>query len=173
MEQVSLNTEHKKSTKEFPLVEVSYTFNAPVEKVWQAWTDPELIKQWWGPAGFSAPDAKNDLREGGKYLYAMKDLDGKVTWGTGTYLKIIPNKLLVCTDNFADEDGNIITPQEAGMPMEFGDGEEAYVTVEFIDQGDSTEIHLSHEGLPSAIHDDCLDGWTSSLDKMQTLLESH
>src|SRR4051812_30276601 len=44
-------------------------FDAPREKVWKAWTEPEHIKHWWGPKDFTAPHAKNDLHVGGKYLY--------------------------------------------------------------------------------------------------------
>lgn len=48
-----------------PIV-ISRIFNAPRELVWKAWTDPEMIKQWWGPEGFTAPSAKVDLRVGGE-----------------------------------------------------------------------------------------------------------
>ena len=47
------------------------TFAAPVERVWQAWADPELVKRWWGPDGFTCPLARIDLREGGVSLVCM------------------------------------------------------------------------------------------------------
>src|SRR5215510_2114918 len=53
-------------------VVVIRVLDAPVERAWQAWTDPELVKRWWGPNGFSAPVAKIDFREGGISLVCMR-----------------------------------------------------------------------------------------------------
>ncbi len=47
---------------------VTRTFDVPVEQVWRAWTESEYVKQWWGPAGFTAPIAAMDVREGGASL---------------------------------------------------------------------------------------------------------
>lgn len=43
---------------------ITRAFNASVEQVWSAWTDPERIKRWWGPVGFTCPVANMDFREG-------------------------------------------------------------------------------------------------------------
>jgi uncharacterized protein YndB with AHSA1/START domain len=48
------------------------TFDAPVEAVWKAWTDPVEVARWWGPKMYTSPFAKIDFREGGRYLFAMK-----------------------------------------------------------------------------------------------------
>ena len=48
------------------------TFDAPVEAVWKAWTDPVEVARWWGPKLYTSPFAKIDFREGGQYLFAMK-----------------------------------------------------------------------------------------------------
>lgn len=57
-----------------PIKEVVFerTFDAPREKVWQAWTDPAMIKQWWGPDNVSIPECEIDLRVGGKIYIVME-----------------------------------------------------------------------------------------------------
>src|SRR4030067_2100135 len=93
---------------------ITRIFNAPRERVWKAWTDPELVKKWWGPKIFTAPHIAIDLRVGGKYLYCMKSETGeeawkKSNWSTGIYKEIKPRGKLVMTDSFADEHGNIVS----------------------------------------------------------------
>lgn len=48
------------------------TFDAPVQKVWQAWTNPELVKKWWGPNGVTIPECKIDLQVGGDIFIVME-----------------------------------------------------------------------------------------------------
>lgn len=48
------------------------TYDAPVETVWQAWTDPEQLKKWWGPEGVSVPECSIELRVGGKFSLVME-----------------------------------------------------------------------------------------------------
>jgi uncharacterized protein YndB with AHSA1/START domain len=57
-----------------PIKEVEFerTYDAPLEKVWQAWTDPKLIKQWWGPNDVSIPECEVDLRVGGRIYIVME-----------------------------------------------------------------------------------------------------
>ena len=52
-------------------------FNMPVSKVWQAWTEPEYFKKWWGPIGFTCPSSEMEARVGGRYLSCMLGPDGK------------------------------------------------------------------------------------------------
>ncbi|HZY22852.1 MAG TPA: SRPBCC domain-containing protein [Beijerinckiaceae bacterium] len=61
------------ATAEFVITRV---FDAPRELVWKAFTDPERMRQWWGPKGFSVIASKMDLRPGGTYLYGMRSPDG-------------------------------------------------------------------------------------------------
>lgn len=51
---------------------ISRMSNAPRDKVWQAWSDPELVKLWWGPKGFTAPTCSIDFRVGGTFLLCMR-----------------------------------------------------------------------------------------------------
>lgn len=154
-------------------IDITRTFNAPVEQVYRAWSDAETVKQWWGPEGYSCPLAKIDFRSGGRYLLAMKnDADGQVTWGAGAFEEIIPNKKISYSDSFSDEKGNIISSREAGLPFDFPMS--CRVLVEFSSPAEGqTTLHLRHEGIPSNMHDDCTSGWNSSLDKFQRLVEKH
>ena len=65
-------------------VEVSRTFEAPLELLWKAWTEPEHFMKWYGPKGFTAPTCEIDLREGGRHLWSMLSPDGKQMYSTGT-----------------------------------------------------------------------------------------
>ncbi len=163
-------TNHKNDLPMSPLVEVARIFHAPVERLWNAWCDEELVKQWWGPQGYTAPSAKIDFRVGGKFLLAMKSPDGMVIWSTGVYEEIVPNEKIVCTDSFADENGNVVSARDVGMPIDMP--ERLYITIEFQSVNvDQTKMVISHEGIPLEIHDDCVRGWTGSIDKLQQLVE--
>ncbi len=52
------------------------TVNAPLERVWKAWTDPEELKQWWGPENVSIPECKVDLKVGGSFYIVMEAGEG-------------------------------------------------------------------------------------------------
>src|SRR5260221_14700232 len=54
-------------------------YDAPVETVWDAWTDPDQIAQWWGPRGFTTNTHSKDLRPGGSWVYNMRAPDGMIT----------------------------------------------------------------------------------------------
>lgn len=163
-------TAQAKNILNTPLVQITRTFAAPVERVWQAWATPELAKQWWGPEGYSCPEAKIEFREGGRYLMAMKGPDEKVIWSGGVYEQIVPNEKIVCTDSFTDDRGNIVSAESYGMPGNWADV--LRVIVEFEEIGDEvTRMSLKHEGIPADMHDDCVQGWSSSFNKLQRLVE--
>lgn len=169
----SQNTQGTKMTFDpvkFPQVDVSRKFNAPVERIWKAWTDAELIKQWWGPETYTCPSATVDVRPGGKSVMAMKAPDGQVTYSGGEYLEVIPNKKIVSTDTFMDQNGNPISPKAAGMPGVWADTMKVTIDFNKISENES-EIHIAHDGIPKDQHDDCVKGWTSSLVKLQRLVE--
>lgn len=147
--------------------------NAPRERVWEAWTNPEDIKKWWGPKDFTAPHIKNDLREGGKFVYAMHGPAGsefdKDMWSGGEYKEVIPMEKIVATDYFTDAEGNKISPAEYGMPGEWP--EEMLVTVTFEDVGEGkTKLKIVHEGHPAEMADMANEGWNQSIDKFEAAL---
>lgn len=159
-------------TQTQPLV-IERTFDAPRELVFKAWADPDQIKRWWGPAGFSAPHVETDFRVGGKWFYAMQSPDfneGKPIWATGVYREIVANERLVMTDCFADEKGNVVPASAYGMDGDFP--LEMLITVTFADAGNGkTKMTLKHEGLPAGEHmSGANEGWNSSLDKLAEAL---
>ena len=64
-------------------------FDAPRELVWQAFTESERMKEWWGPKGFTVIHSKMDLRPGGTYHYGMKAPDGTPIWGKLVFREIV------------------------------------------------------------------------------------
>ena len=131
------------------------TFAASREKVFRAWTDPEALKRWWGPEGFSTPAAEIDLRVGGKYRIAMRSPHGDTYHLVGTYREVRPPEKLVYTWAWEAE------PEQG----------ETLVTVEFLDRDDSTEVVLTHELFPSEkVRDEHGKGWTGSLDHLAKTL---
>lgn len=107
-------TQRKGKAKGSELV-LTRVFDAPRERVWKAWTQPEEVKRWWGPKGFTAPFVTIDFRVGGKYLYCMRAPDGKDYWSTGVYREIVPLEKIVATDSFADPEGNVVSATHYGM----------------------------------------------------------
>jgi uncharacterized protein YndB with AHSA1/START domain len=57
-------------------IKITRVYDAPVEAVWDAWTDPEQVAQWWGPRGFTLTTHSKDLRPGGSWAYTMHGPDG-------------------------------------------------------------------------------------------------
>lgn len=151
-------------------VQITRTFNAPREALWKAWTEPESIKQWWAPNNFTCPNAKTDLRIGGKYLNAMQGPDGKKIWSGGTFMEITKPSRLSYTDSFMDEQGNIVEASEYGMQDNFS--RIMYVTVTFEEQSEGkTRLTLVHKDFPDeAIARDCTTGWNECLDKLEKLV---
>ena len=74
--------------------------NAPREKVFKAWTDPELLKQWFAPLPYTTPVAEVDLRPGGANLIVMRDPQGNEMPNRGVYLEVVKNERLVFTDAY-------------------------------------------------------------------------
>ncbi|HEX9509412.1 MAG TPA: SRPBCC domain-containing protein [Puia sp.] len=81
-------------------------FDAPLELIWKAWTDPEILDQWWAPKPYRAETKTMDFREGGLWLYCMVGPKGDRSWCRVDYKTIVPNKSITSTDLFCDEEGN-------------------------------------------------------------------
>ncbi|CDM58665.1 MULTISPECIES: SRPBCC family protein [Rhizobium] len=75
-------------------------FDAPREKIFKAWTDPVLMKEWFVPRPWSIADAKLDVRPGGSNLIVMRNPDGQEFPNRGVYLEIVENEKIVFTDAF-------------------------------------------------------------------------
>ena len=93
-------------------------FDAPVDRVWKAWTDPEQVKRWWGPDGFSCPFARINFREGGISLVCMRApkefMGGQDMYSTWTYTKIVLLRELEYLHHFSDKAGNRVAGHFTG-----------------------------------------------------------
>lgn len=74
--------------------------DAPREKLYRAWTDPTLLKQWFAPLPYTTPVAELDVRPGGSAFIVMRGPDGKDLPNHGVYLDVVPNQRLVSTDAY-------------------------------------------------------------------------
>jgi uncharacterized protein YndB with AHSA1/START domain len=74
--------------------------DAPPEKVYRAWTEPELLKQWFAPLPYMTSVAELDVRVGGSNRIFMRSPDGQEIQNHGVYLEVVPNQRLVFTDAY-------------------------------------------------------------------------
>jgi len=74
--------------------------DAPREKLYRAWTDPKLLKQWFAPLPYTTPVAELDVRPGGANFIVMRDPQGNDLPNRGVYLEVVENERLVFTDAF-------------------------------------------------------------------------
>jgi uncharacterized protein YndB with AHSA1/START domain len=145
-------------------ITITRVFDAPRELIWKAWTEPERIKRWWGPKGYTSPSVTIDLRVGGKNLSCMRSPDGKDTWSTGTYQEVVEPERLEMTDSFADEQGKVVPASYYGMPGAFP--LELQVLVTFEEHQGRTTMTLRHSGIPADHAKDTEGGWNESFDKL-------
>jgi uncharacterized protein YndB with AHSA1/START domain len=123
---------------------------APRADVFRMWTEPEHIRHWFCPVGFTVVTSEVDLRPGGQYVIAMRAPDGKVHTTKGAYREIVAPERLVYTWQWTG-------PGSA----------ETLVTVEFKDLGSETELVLRHERFTGAAHRDShLAGWNGCLSNL-------
>lgn len=156
------NTDTNAEERELVITRI---FDAPRELVFKAWTECEHLQRWWGPKGFTAPFCKIDLRVGGKYLFCMRSPESKDFWSTGVYREIVQLERLVCTDSFADAEGNVVPATHYGMGADFP--LETQVTVTFAEHEGKTQMTLRHVGIPMGMMRDMSNaGWNESLDKL-------
>jgi uncharacterized protein YndB with AHSA1/START domain len=154
------------SVKKCNLV-VTRVFDAPIERVWRAWVEPEMVKQWWGPDGFTCPLAEIDFRQGGTSLVCMRapeEYGGQDMYNTWTYQEIVPMERFVYILCFADKYGNMMDPAHQGLPPEvpkevrnevtfkqLGTGKTEVTIMEY-DWPEGQTMEMSRQGL-----EQCLD----------------
>ncbi len=144
-------------------------FRASPEAVFRAWTEPERVMRWWGPKGFTCPACQIDLRVGGVIISCMRGPDGRDYWSRGTYLEVDEPRRIVVTDSFADEQGNVVSPQQYGMSADWP--EEALITMTFEEQDGQTLFTLVHAPIkPNEEREMCRQGWEETLDKLEEYL---
>jgi uncharacterized protein YndB with AHSA1/START domain len=153
-------------------VVIEHRFDAPVELIWQMWTDPDHFRAWYGPEGASIPVAKMDVRVGGARLVCMEvqSPNGPMQmWFTGEYLEVLENQRLVYTESMSDENGVVKSPADMGMPE--GHPTTTEVRVEIHPVGGGTRMLLTHTGVP----DDSpgAAGWRMAIDKLTAYLRAN
>lgn len=97
-----VDTENKK-------IKVERSFQAPVDLVWAAWTQPEILDQWWAPKPWRAETKSMNFTEGGRWHYCMVGPAGERHWCLFDYKTIVPEKTYTGIDAFCDENGQINT----------------------------------------------------------------
>src|SRR3954447_24150042 len=148
-------TVERKSERELV---VTRTFNGPARIVFEAWTKPELLKQWWAPKSFgvSLLSCEADVRVGGQYRFVCGHGDSKPMAFFGKYIEVTPHSRLVWT-NDEGEDGGPVT------------------TVTFEEKGGKTllvmhDLYPSKEALDAAIASGSTSGTGETFEQLDELL---
>jgi uncharacterized protein YndB with AHSA1/START domain len=139
-------------------------FEAPVDVIWQLWTDPDHFSAWYGPDGAQISAAKMHVRVGGARLLCMQvDTPGgrMQMWFAGEYRQVVDNERLVYTEFMSNEKGEA---------TQLGDHPTTEVRVDLEDVGGRTKLTLTHVGIqpdsPGA------SGWTMALNKLSALVSA-
>ena len=129
------------------------TINAPVETVFEAWTDPEILRQWLAPGDAVVVRVIAEARAGGTFLAEMRGPDGRKWITRGRYREVVPNRRLVHTWRW---DGSDV---------------ESLVTVEFeAEPTGSTRLTLTHSRFArTEARDEHQRGWLGCLAKLDAL----
>jgi uncharacterized protein YndB with AHSA1/START domain len=132
--------------------------SAPRALVFRVHAEPDLLAQWWGPKGFSAPTIELDVRVGGRYRIAMQPPEGDRFFLSGEFREVDPATRLVYTFRWEPPDP---------------DDRETVVAFSLRDRGRSTVLSVDQEPFATdarrALHE---QGWTESLDRLQELIRS-
>lgn len=147
---------------------IERTFDAPAYLLWKMWTEPEHLKQWYGPQGFTISVANMDVRVGGKRLICMEmpTPDGTMKiWTTGEFTELVPHVRLAYTDSPSDENGNLVPMNDDESPLI------TVVTVDLEDVGGRTKMVTTHAGLPAG-EQGASEGWKQAVAKLAEYLET-
>jgi uncharacterized protein YndB with AHSA1/START domain len=138
---------------------VRRTIKAPVERVFDAWTRPEQLRQWWGPRPVTCSEAEVDLRVGGAYRIGNLLPDGSTLWILGAFEVVEPPRRIVYTWRV-----------EGKAPAA---SERSRVTVHFEPHDGGTEVIVVHERIDTeATRADHEKGWNGCLENLEGLLAS-
>jgi uncharacterized protein YndB with AHSA1/START domain len=153
-------------------VVIERCFDAPIDLIWQMWTDPQHFMAWYGPDGATIPVAKMDVRVGGTRLVCMEvdTPEGpRQMWFSGEYLEVVKNERLVYTESMSDENGNVSSPSAMGMPE--GHPMTTEVRVELEDLGGRTRMVMTHAGIPA--ESPGATGWAMAFEKLIARVQAH
>jgi uncharacterized protein YndB with AHSA1/START domain len=153
---------------------ISRVFDAPRELVWKAFTDPEHMKNWWGPKGFTPRVARMDFRPGGSYHYCMRSPDGHDMWGKFVYREIVAPERIVFINSFSDEEGGLTRhPMSPTWPLEmlstftFSEHQgKTTLTIRWSPYNATEEERKTFEDGRKGMD----QGWTGTLDQLENYL---
>lgn len=138
-------------------VTIERTFDAPIELVWEAWTQPEHIAQWWGPKGMEVKVEIHEFKVGGKWKYSMAMPDGGIFISEGVYSVIEQPHKIVTTANFK--------PMTEGVTLEVlleQSGDQTHFTFNVIHPTEAYKIQQEKMGI--------YNGWGSAFDRLEAFL---
>ena len=143
---------------------LSRLIEAPREKLYRAWTEPALLKQWFAPSPYTTSHAELDVRPGGANVIVMKSPEGQEMPNRGVYLEVVPNEKLVFSDAFTDA----WTPRE-GKPF-------MTVVLTFADEGGKTRytarvLHWTSEDRQAHEKMGFHQGWAICAEQLAALVE--
>lgn len=137
--------------------------DAPREKIFRAWTDPELLKQWFCPKPWGVSHAELDVRTGGSSVIVMNGPNGEVINNRGVYLEVVPNEKIVFTDAFKTVWVPSEKPFMTGIILiePLGDGKTKYTAMA---RHWTEEDKKTHEAM--GFH----EGWGAATDQLAALV---
>lgn len=123
-------------------------------KVFQAWTNADLVREWWGPPPFTCSFAEIDLRVGGSYRLCNLGPDGVTIWISGIFTRVEAPDALSYT-----------------WVLSTHSTESSLLNVSFLDHPEGTEVRIHHERFADyAVRDEHSIGWLGCLGKLESFL---
>ena len=140
-------------------------FEAPIEQVWELWSDPRMLERWWGPPGYPATVETHGLTPGGQVKYLMTGPEGDTHHGVWRVTAVHPPTSLEFTDAFAETDGTPI----ADMPV-------STVTVQLTERDGGTRMEMrlmleSREDMEKLLRTGVLEGLREAVGQMDAVLK--
>jgi uncharacterized protein YndB with AHSA1/START domain len=155
---------------------ITRTFEAPLDIVWRAWTDPARLAQWWGPKGVTSTMKTFELKPGGVWHCSLQAPGQPTYWGRYVFREVTPKSRLVFVVSFSNEKGDIVKhPLSADWPAEI------LSTVEFEAGGSRTTIKVTWVPINAteaerktfeAGAESMRGGWTGTFDQLEAFLRS-
>ncbi len=150
--------------KEARTITVERSFKAPLDPVWAAWTQADILCQWWAPKPYECVIKSLDFREGGRWLYYMQGPEGDRHWCYFDYKTVRPKTYFSGSDAFCDEHGvaNSIKPK-VSWEATFSEGKDQTMV--------RMVLHFaSPEDLDQIVAMGFREGFTMGLDQLDELL---
>ncbi len=154
---------------------IERSFPVSQQRLFEACTKIEHLKEWMSPAGTTVISAQQDFKPGGTYHYGIATPEGQEMWGMVHYKVITPYSQLVYAQNFSDKDGGVTThPMVPDWPKEME------TIFDFVPEGEkqtllritwiNAQVSDAEASTFAAAHHGMRQGWTGSLDKLQSYL---